>query len=98
MSRIPDTVVAAVLDRAGYYCEVGGLPLSRFELHHRKNRGTGGKGPLDFAENLLAVHPRCHAAIHAQPDRAYVLGWLVHTNEDPLEVPVRLMPGLCVVQ
>jgi hypothetical protein len=99
MGRISDDVVAAVLDRANYYCEVGGSPLgSDFQLHHRKNRGKGGKGFLDFAENLLAVHAGCHQQIHASPERSYVLGWLVHTNDNPAEIPVRLMPGLCSIR
>jgi len=95
MSRIPDRELATVLERSGFYCEVGGLPLgSDVVFHHRKNRGSGGKGNLDVAANLLAVHSRCHVAIHANSAR-YELGWMVHSNDDPALIEVRMMPGLC---
>jgi len=92
--------VSDVLERAAGYCEVGGLPLHRNDvvLHHRKNRGKGGKGNLDTAENIVAIHGGCHVSIHANPDRSYTLGHLVHTNEDPAKIPVRLLPGLCAVR
>ena len=45
--------------------------------------------------NLLVCHARGHWAIHARPQRAYAMGWLVHTGDDPGAVPVVLNPGLC---
>jgi len=96
MSRVPNHVVETVTARAGGYCEVGGLPLGRdVELHHRKNRGSGGKGDLDTAANIIAVHSRCHRAIHARPSRSYELGWLIRSNGVPAAVPVRMVSGLC---
>lgn len=96
MSRIPPDVHRAVTERCAGYCEVCGLPLGHDrQLHHRKPRGSGGKGQLDTAVNLLVCHARGHWAIHARPQRAYAMGWLVHTGDDPGAVPVVLNPGLC---
>lgn len=98
MSRIPKDEVAEVHERSGFYCEAGGLPISgNGELHHRKNRGSGGKGNVDVASNLLHVHSKCHAAIHRNPHRSYALGHMVHLLSDPADVPVKVLPGLCVM-
>lgn len=100
MSRIPKAVNAAVELRAAGYCEIGGAALpadSRaFARHHRKIRGSGGKGDLDVVENLVAIHHHCHDYVHgAAGQLAYDLGWLVHTWDDFAEVPVLVVPGLC---
>lgn len=105
MSRIPNDVVEAVLARADGYCEVGGAPIlpvrGAYELHHRKKRGSGGKGDLDTVENLLVVHSRCHGLVH-DPNTlglgsalSWEHGWMLRLHQDPELVPARVMRGLC---
>lgn len=53
--------------------------------HHRKLRKQGGS---DGPENLVDVCWSCHRKIHAEPLRSYELGLLVHSWEDPAEIPV----------
>lgn len=44
-------------------CQACGLPLRREEAHaHHKKRASAGGG--EEPSNLLALHARCHAAIH----------------------------------
>lgn len=62
--------------------------MSAAERHHRKLRSHGGQ---DAIENLLLLCPHCHKTlIHGNPGRAYRLGFLVHSWEDPATAPVRL--------
>lgn len=105
MSRIPDDVVQAVLARADGYCEVGGAPYRPargcYELHHRKKRGSGGKGDLDTVGNLLVAHGPCHELVHnpAAFGLAGALswehGWMLRAFEVPEAVPAQVMRGLC---
>lgn len=53
-------------------------------MHHRKLRSQGGN---DEPENLLPVCVECHTWIHANPGAAYELGLLVHSWDDPADVP-----------
>lgn len=53
--------------------------------HHRKLRSQGG---TDDEANIMLVTPEQHAWIHANPEKAYELGWLVKSWQDPAEVPV----------
>jgi hypothetical protein len=92
MSRIPERVVAEVLERAGEYCEACQMPMrtsSRgdYELHHRMARGMGGAGNrmawIDTAINLSALHPKCHAKVHANPQWSRDHGFIVPFGIDP---------------
>jgi hypothetical protein len=38
--------------------------------------------------NLLHLHLHCHEQIHANPERSYSLGLLVHGWADPADVPI----------
>lgn len=44
--------------------------------HHRKRRSQGGD---NSSANLLRVCVQCHTYIHANPERSYAKGWLVHS-------------------
>lgn len=83
MSRIPKDVALAVMERAGYGCELGGClnptGADGFVFHHRQPRGMGGsKGrDLDVAENLLWLHPKCHEHVHAHPEWSRRYGYIV---------------------
>ena len=85
-----------VLERANYRCELCnksfiGVGMS---IHHRKPRQMGGtKNPkINNASNLLAVcgsgTSGCHGKIESNREEAYKNGHLVHSYEDPAEVPV----------
>ena len=49
--------------------------------HHLLRRSQGGQDALD---NLAHVCAHCHAAIHANPERAYERGLLRRRTTDPL--------------
>jgi hypothetical protein len=51
--------------------------------HHRKLRSQGGSG-----EETIDVCLHCHAEIHSFPARSFACGLLVHSWEDPAEIPV----------
>lgn len=76
------------------WCPVCGLHLSEVAVHHRLLRKHGG---TDSAVNLLALHPWCHniapGSVHQNPALAYEKGWLVHSWDDPAQVPVHLPGG-----
>ena len=81
---IPVKVRQAVKDRSGGLCEHCGRPGAN-HLHHRKLRSQGGGHTV---ENLLNVRWDCHRSIHADPDHAYDMGWLVRSWADPAQVPL----------
>lgn len=61
----------------------------RFSHHHRQMRSQGG---ADSPENLILLlgsgTTSEHGWVHANPQFATVLGFIVHGWDDPLEVPV----------
>jgi hypothetical protein len=83
-------IVAGILER-DRYCYVCANALGTWHLHHRKLRKHGGQ---DTYENVIAVHPQCHNlgtnSIHANPAKSYENGWLVHSWDDPTDVPVMM--------
>jgi 5-methylcytosine-specific restriction protein A len=78
--------------RSRGYCEYCGMKVSFAQYHHRRPRGMGGsKDPLTgSAANCLLLHPNCHATIESLREVAFQNGWLVHSWEDPRDVPVRI--------
>lgn len=69
-------------------CESGMSPKCSGQAvhsHHRKMRSQGGEGG---EENRLRVCLECHSEIHAHPEKAYNLGQLVKSWQDPGDVPV----------
>lgn len=80
---IPLAVRQQVKDRSHGRCEHCGLP-GAVQLHHRKRRSQGGR---HTPENLLNVRVECHNLIHANPEKAYAMGWLVRGWADPANVP-----------
>ena len=57
--------------------------------HHRKMRSQGGGG---HPANILQITPDLHAWIHENPEVAYRHGLLVHSYDDPADVPIDI-PG-----
>jgi hypothetical protein len=76
-------------------CEKCGISLpDSFAAHHRKLRSQGGKDTLD---NAVALHHECHnlgtKSVHLNPKVSYENGFMVHSWDNPQEVPV-LIPFL----
>ena len=55
--------------------------------HHRKRRSQGGD---DSPTNILLLPQEVHAWVHDNPDKAYKLGWLVKSHDDPTEISVQI--------
>lgn len=73
--------VAAVMARSRGRCEARCSQVCTGvvdEVHHRKRRSQGG---TDDPGNLLACCALCHRFIHAHPEQAYDMGWLLHSWE-----------------
>jgi hypothetical protein len=74
--EFPARVRGAVRYRAGDRCEV--CLIRRIDhIHHKLLRSAGGKG---VPENALGVCHSCHTYIHANPEKSYEMGWLVHAG------------------
>jgi 5-methylcytosine-specific restriction endonuclease McrA len=81
---IPLGIRRQVWERSGYLCECG-CGRQAHHIHHRTLRSQGGRHEL---ANLLHLATDCHVAAHANPERGYALGLLVHGWADPENVPV----------
>ena len=57
--------------------------MSAIHKHHRKLRRHGDESPA----NILEVGVELHDAIHRHPALAYEYGMLVHSWDDPAEIP-----------
>lgn len=86
MSAIPPAVRRAVAERSGGWCELHCGRRAEHQ-HHRRLRSQGGQHTL---ANLVALCGRCHTKIHANPAHSYEAGLLVHSWDDPADVPVGL--------
>lgn len=86
---------AIVRTRSGGRCEYPSCPRSAQEVHHRDERGQGGRGPkapnwINLAGNLLdACRPHNQWASNGSPAEAYEMGWLIEMGQaTPYTVPV----------
>lgn len=97
-------VVALILERAGWQCEVcaGHLGEERgrtWSVQHRHPRQMGGtRAPwINFASNLLVACGHgtagCNGRIESERSEATDAGWLVPSGVDPATVPVLLYDG-----
>lgn len=89
MSRIPEDVAAAVIERADGGCEMVDVKMGCCwfrgpEFHHRQARAMGGsKGrEQDTVGNLLALCHSHHAYVHAHPHWARKHGYIVSQFAD----------------
>ena len=83
------TVRKAVLARDGERCRRCLRPTT--DVHHRKVKGMGGTADPEVAfglANLVSLCRECHQWVHGNPEEAYVLGWLVHSWDNPVDIPV----------
>jgi hypothetical protein len=98
---MPRASVDTVHRRSRQRCErCGTTNAARWSLHHRKPRGMGGtKDPMiNSPANLLLLcgsgTEGCHGWVETHRTEAYEFGLLVHRNDDPESVCVKLMYGL----
>lgn len=63
--------------------------------HHRKRRSQGGD---DSPVNVIAIPDELHSWIHENPEKAYQLGLLVRSTDDPAEVEITLPADLISVK
>lgn len=55
--------------------------------------GTSDPQVAFGVSNLVSLCRTCHDWVHAHPQEAYEGGFLVHSWEDPAEIPVGRDPG-----
>jgi 5-methylcytosine-specific restriction protein A len=62
------------------------------DVHHRKPKGMGGaSAETEFGlANLVSLCRDCHSFCHLEPSLAYKTGFLVHSWEDPAEIPLKV--------
>ena len=94
-----NTKLRKAIEDRDVYCWVCGLPNGyNFAVHHRKLRKQGGQ---DEAANLIAVHHKCHnlgtGSIHLAPAWSYERGYLVHSWDEPGDVPILRPDGSWVL-
>jgi 5-methylcytosine-specific restriction enzyme A len=58
------------------------------DVHHRKLKGMGGSKLLDTPANLISLCRTCHSWVHANPNESYKLGYMVHSWDDPENIPI----------
>lgn len=73
-------------------CVRCGMPAQ--DCHHRQPKGSGGTSNDYIAfgpANTVSLCRKCHTAVHHQPrDVGYPTGLLVHSWQDPADVPIIL--------
>lgn len=65
--------------------------LREVHKHHRKRRSQGGD---DSPSNIMLLPQEIHAWVHDNPEKAYELGWLVKSYDEPTEVSVQIPEDL----
>jgi 5-methylcytosine-specific restriction endonuclease McrA len=82
---------AAVFQAAGGRCFGCGrrITMGTMNAHHRLPRSSGRD---DRPCNLVPACGACHSRCHANPRKAYELGWLVRRGQRPEDVPLLPWP------
>lgn len=84
-------VAATVLGR-DVWCAWCGARNVNPALHHRRLPGR-----VDHVQNVVAICHACHNgrrdSVHLSPAVAYERGLLVHSWDDPADVPIVLLDG-----
>jgi 5-methylcytosine-specific restriction protein A len=94
-----DKIRRLVLARDGEKCLRCLAPA--VDVHHRRPKGMGGTGNKYIAlgmANLVSLCRDCHTEIHTQPELGYRTGFLLHSWEDPAEIPLVIKPGTFLVK
>ena len=61
--------------------------------HHRKMRSHAFGSEKHSPCNLVLLCEECHGMVHANPALAYKMGWLVHSYETAVNVPIYTWHG-----
>lgn len=87
----PESVRMGARRRSGGRCEIRTAVCTgeAAHFHHRKLRASKDHSLV----NCLHLCRACHDRVHAHPTTAYLMGWLVHAWEDPMEIPVKVGEG-----
>lgn len=87
----PEETRMAVMRRSGGRCEVKSKVCTgrAQHFHHRKLRRFKDHSTINCAH----VCSGCHTEIHARPQVAYLMGWLLHEWDDPAVIPLRRGEG-----
>lgn len=77
----------AVRRRSGGHCEAQSKHCTgeAAHFHHRKLRRHKDQSVV----NCLHVCSACHRHIHDDTGKAYLMGWLVRSFDDPAAVPIK---------
>ena len=65
-------------------------------VHHRKIKGMGGTSDPEVATglaNLVSLCAWCHQDVHLHPEESYRTGYLVHSWDDPADIPLIVKPS-----
>lgn len=84
-----ENVRKRVLDRDGRCLRCGAQAT---DVHHRKPKKMGGTKNQETwfsLANLVSLCRQCHSHVHSYSNR-YVDGWMVHSWDDPENIPIRL--------
>jgi len=73
------------LERIRAFDDDSARASTSLQRHHRKRRSQGG---TDAPENIMLVTLEQHDWIHRNVARSYELGWLVHSWDEPSQVPI----------
>ncbi len=84
-----ETARKAALDRDEGTCRRCWLPAT--DVHHRQVKGMGGTRNEKIAyglPNLVSLCRDCHRHVHMNVAESYKQGWLVHSWDDPADIPL----------
>lgn len=88
-----ETARKAALERDEYLCRRCLRPAT--DVHHRRVKGMGGTSDEEIRfglANLLSACRECHHHVHMNPAESYESGWLVHSWDNPEDVPLKPSP------
>lgn len=86
-------------ERDGRRCVICGRSLYGIGMsrHHRMLRSHAPENIKHTVQNLMDLcgsgTTGCHGWTHAHPSEAYANGWMVHSWDDPLSIPVKTYRG-----
>lgn len=87
-NEFPDEVKANVRRRSGNVCEICHTAKAT-DFHHRKLRAHGDNRECNCLHLCADCHTQAPHAVHRNVGKSYLMGWLVRSEFDPAEVPVK---------
>jgi hypothetical protein len=83
-------------ERESYRCARCGSPIQGGSRHHRKLRRFGDHTAANLILLCGSGTTGCHGWVHSHVANSYETGYLVHSWDDPTEVPILLWDGTAV--